>query len=196
MKIIYAICSYLFGAIPFGYIIFLTREKKDIRNFGSQSIGATNVLRLKGWSYAIPVALTDILKGFLPVFLALKFFPDKSFALLCGFLAVVGHCFPVYIKFKGGKGVATTVGVYAVLAFKPLLLSMVLFLIIVAITRYVSLGSILATMSYPLFLFLFKGDIELIFLSLSIFFLVAVRHKGNIERLIKGKENKLGGRIG
>jgi len=92
--------------------------------------------------------------------------------------------------------VATAVGVYAVLAFKPLLLSMVFFLIIVAITRYVSLGSILTTLSYPLFVFLFKGDVELIFLSLAIFVLIALRHKGNIERLIKGKERKLGERIG
>lgn len=91
---------------------------------------------------------------------------------------------------------ATAVGVYAVLAFKPLLLSMVFFLIIVAITRYVSLGSILTTLSYPLFVFLFKGDVELIFLSLAIFVLIALRHKGNIERLIKGKERKLGERIG
>ena len=196
MKIIYAICSYLFGAIPFGYIIFLIREKKDIRDFGSHSIGATNVLRLKGWGYAVPIVLTDILKGFLPVFLALKLFPDKSFALLCGFMAVLGHCFPVYIKFKGGKGVATTVGVYAVLALKPLLLSVVFFLIIVAIFRYVSLGSILATLSFPLFVFLFKGDIELVFLSFAVFTLVALRHKGNIERLLRGKERKLGERIG
>ncbi|UCC41306.1 MAG: glycerol-3-phosphate 1-O-acyltransferase PlsY [Candidatus Aminicenantes bacterium] len=196
MKIIFAICSYLFGAIPSGYIIFFIREKRDIRDFGSQSIGATNVLRLKGWKYAIPVVLIDILKGFLPVFLALKIFPDKSFALLCGFLAVLGHCFPVYIKFKGGKGIATTLGVYSVLALKPFLLSVALFLIIVAISRYVSLGSILATLCYPLFVFLFKGDTELIFLGLVIFVLIALKHTGNIGRLLKGKERKLGERIG
>ncbi len=195
MKIIFAICSYLLGAISFGYILFRIREKKDIRDFGSKSIGATNMLRLKGWSYAIPVGLIDILKGFLPVFLALKIFPDRSFALLCGFLAVLGHCFPVYLKFKGGKGVATTVGVYAVLAFKPLLLSLVLFLIIIAISRYVSLGSILSALSYPFFVFLFQEEMEIIVLSLAVFALIALRHKGNIERLIKGKERKLGERI-
>lgn len=192
MKILFLICSYLLGSFPSGYILFLTSEKRDIRNFGSQSTGATNVLRLKGWKYALPVGIMDVLKGAIPVFLALKLFPDKKFALLCGFLAVLGHCFPVFIKFKGGKGVGTTVGFYAVLALKPLLLSLALFLIIIAITRYVSLGSILATLSYPFFVFLFKGEIEIIYLSFVIFLLIVWRHKENIERLIKGRERKLG----
>jgi glycerol-3-phosphate acyltransferase PlsY len=196
MKIIYAVCSYLFGAIPFGYVLVLIREKKDIRDYGSQSTGATNVLRLKGWSYAIPVAIADILKGFLPVFLAMKFFPDQSFVLLCGFLTILGHCFPVYIKFKGGKGVATTVGVYAGLAFIPTVLTAALFLIIVTLTRYVSLGSILSILAFPLFAFLLNGDMKLIFLSFAVFALIALKHKGNIERLIKGRERKLGERIG
>ena len=122
MKILFAIFSYMFGSFPTGYVLYFFSEKKDIRGFGSQSIGATNILRLKGWTFAIPVIFMDILKGFLPVFLALKLFPDKNFALLCGFLAVLGHCFPIYIKLRGGKGVATAVGVYLVLALKPLLI--------------------------------------------------------------------------
>ena len=82
MKILYAILSYLFGAFPTGYLLYYISEKKDIRAIGSQSIGATNVLRLKGWVFAIPVIIVDILKGFLPVFLAMKLFPDMRFALL------------------------------------------------------------------------------------------------------------------
>ena len=192
MKIIFAILSYLIGSIPIGYIFFFISEKKDIRNFGSQSTGATNLFRLKGWKFALPVLLIDFLKGFLPVFFALKFFQDKPFALICGLLAVLGHCFPVYIKFKGGKGVATTFGAYAILAFKPFLLSLVIFLIVSRASRYVSLGSILATLSYPIFIFLLKGEVEIAYLSFALFFLIVLMHRGNIERLAKGEERKLG----
>jgi len=122
----------------------------------------------------------------------LEFFEDLRFALVCGFLAVVGHCFPVYIKFKGGKGLATTLGAYAVLGFKPLLLSLGVFLLAVGITRYVSLGSLLAVLSYPLFILLFKGNIEIVCLSVVLFLLIVFMHRGNIARLIKGEERKLG----
>lgn len=192
MKILFAICSYLLGSFPTGYVMYFFSEKKDIRGFGSQSIGATNVLRLKGWGYAIPVSLMDILKGFLPVFFALKLFPDKRFALLCGFLAVLGHCFPIYIKLRGGKGVATAVGVYSVLAVKPLLIGIGVFLIIIALTRYVSLGSILAMLSLPFSIYFIQHSGEIAILSLAIFLLIVIRHGGNIKRLLGGNERKLG----
>lgn len=192
MKILFAILSYLFGSIPTGYIFFFISEKKDIRNFGSQSTGATNVLRLKGWKYALPVLLVDFLKGFLPVFLALNFFQDKPFSLACGFLAVLGHCFPVYIKFRGGKGIATAFGAYAVLAFKPFLLCLAIFLLVVGASRYISLGSLLATLSYPILIFLFKGEVEIAYMSFALFFLIMLMHRENIENLAKGKERKLG----
>lgn len=192
MKILFAIFSYLLGSIPFGYILFYISEKKDIRNFGSQSTGATNVFRLKGWKYALPVILADFLKGALPVFLALKLFEDKHLALICAFLSVLGHCFPVYIKFKGGKGLATTFGAYAVLAFKPFLISLAIFLLVAGASRYVSLGSLKAALSYPIFIFLFKGEAEIAYLGFALFFLIAFMHRGNIERLVKGKERKLG----
>jgi glycerol-3-phosphate acyltransferase PlsY len=192
MKILFALFSYLFGSFPTGYILYYLSEKKDIRGYGSQSIGATNVFRLKGWIFAIPVIFVDILKGFLPVFLALKLFPDKRFALLCGFLAVLGHCFPLYIKLKGGKGVATSVGVYLVLAFKPLLIGIGVFLIVIALTRYVSLGSIMAMLSLPLSIYFIQGNQEAAILSIAIFLLIVIRHGGNIRRLVDGNERKLG----
>ncbi len=192
MKILFALFSYLFGSFPTGYILYYLSEKKDIRGYGSQSIGATNVFRLKGWIFAIPVIFVDILKGFFPVFLALKLFPDKRFALLCGFLAVLGHCFPLYIKLKGGKGVATSVGVYLVLAFKPLLIGIGVFLIVIALTRYVSLGSIMAMLSLPLSIYFIQGNQEAAILSIVIFLLIVIRHGGNIRRLVDGTERKLG----
>lgn len=192
MKTLFAIGSYLFGSFPTGYLLYFFSEKKDIRGFGSQSIGATNILRLKGWAFAIPVIFMDVAKGFLPVFFALKLFPDKRFALLCGFLAVLGHCFPVYIKLRGGKGVATAVGVYSVLAVKPLLIGIGVFLAVIALTRYVSLGSLLAMFSMPFSVYLIQRDAETAVLSTAIFLLIAVRHGGNIKRLLRGNERKLG----
>jgi glycerol-3-phosphate acyltransferase PlsY len=190
MTIIYATFAYLIGSIPAGYIIYNLSEKQDIRQFGSQATGATNVLRLKGWKYAIPVGLFDILKGFFIVYFALKLFPDKRLALLCGFLVVLGHCFPVFIKFKGGKGVATAVGVYAALAPVPLLCSAGIFLAVILLTRYVSLGSLLAMFFFPIFVLFFIGDTDVIALSFAILCLIIFRHMGNIKRLIAGKERK------
>ncbi len=192
MTLIYAMLSYLVGSIPTGYIFYKLSEKKDIRRFGSQATGATNVLRLKGWKYAIPVGLFDILKGFFVVYFALKLFPDKKLALLCGFLVVLGHCFPIFIKFKGGKGVATTVGVYAALAPVPLLCSVGIFLSVVLLTRYVSLGSLLAMFFFPIFVLYFIGNPAVIALSIAIFCLIIFRHMGNIKRLIAGNERKFG----
>jgi glycerol-3-phosphate acyltransferase PlsY len=138
------------------------------------------------------VAVIDIIKGFFPVFLALKIFPDERFALYCGFLAVLGHCFPIYIKLKGGKGVATAVGVYLILAFKPLLIGIGIFIFVIALTRFVSLGSLAAMLSMPLSVLLMQGNREIALLCLAIFLIVAIRHGGNIRRLVKGNERKFG----
>lgn len=192
MKILFALISYLFGSFPTGYILYFLSEKKDIRMYGSQSIGATNVLRLKGWAFAIPVILMDVLKGFLPVFIALRLFPEERFALVCGFLAVLGHCYPIYIKLKGGKGVATAVGLYSVVALQPLLIGIGVFLIVIALTRYVSLGSILAMLSLPFSIYFIQGNKDVAILSVAVFLLIGVRHIGNIQRLIKGNERKFG----
>jgi glycerol-3-phosphate acyltransferase PlsY len=195
MKIPFAVLSYLFGSIPSGYILFYLTEKKDIRNFGSQATGATNVLRLKGWKFAIPILAMDFLKGFLPTFLALKIFEDRTFALICAFLAVLGHCFPVYIRFKGGKGIATTFGAYAILAFKPFLFAVAIFAAVTTTSRYVSLGSLLAALSYPLFILVFNKEMEIAYMAFVLFILIAFMHRDNIKRLVKGKERKFGGKI-
>jgi glycerol-3-phosphate acyltransferase PlsY len=191
MKILFAALSYLLGAFPTGYIMYYLSEKKDIREFGSRSIGATNMLRLKGWRLAIPVIFVDILKGFLPVFLALKLF-DTKLALLCGFLAVLGHCFPITLKFKGGKGVATSVGVYLAVALEPLLVGLAVFIIIVALTRYVSLGSMMAMMSLPVSIYFIQENRDAVILGVAILLLIVLKHSGNIRRLVQGTERKLG----
>jgi len=195
MKILFLLFSYFLGAIPTGYVFFWITDKKDIRNFGSGSTGATNLFRIKGWKLAFPALIIDILKGALPVYLALKLFSDLRMAVLAGFLAVLGHCFPVYLKFRGGKGVATTTGVFVILAFKPCLISVAIFVIIIAISRFVSLGSLLSMLSYPFLIMIFNKGEEILFLSITLFILIAARHSGNIKRLIQRTEKKLGEKV-
>jgi glycerol-3-phosphate acyltransferase PlsY len=192
MRVLVAIASYLLGSIPSGYLLVRAAAREDIRDIGSRSTGATNVLRFKGWKYAVPVAVLDVLKGFLPAYLSLRMFGDPLFASLCAALAVVGHCFPFSIGFKGGKGVATSFGAYAALAFRPLLASAALFSLTVAFSRTVSLGSIVASLSFPVFVLLWDGPGGVFVGSLAIAVLVVARHGGNIRRLLDGTERKLG----
>jgi len=195
MKALFLVLAYALGALPFGYLLFRLSEKKDIRKFGSGSTGATNVLRLKGWRSALPVALFDVLKAAVPVWLALRLFDDRRVALGACFLAVLGHCFPVFLRYKGGKGVSTAVGSYAVLAPLPFFLCMLVFVGVIAWTRYVSLASLLATASFPALALVLRGDRELMLLGLAVFAVVAVRHAGNIRRLVRGEERKFGQRL-
>ncbi len=195
MKALFAVLAYFVGAIPTGYLLFKLSEKKDIREFGSRNMGATNVMRLKGWTYAVPVAVLDVLKGFLPAFLAIKLFRDPRLALIASFLAVLGHCFPVYIRFRGGKGVASTMGAFAAVAFLPFLVSASVFVLIVVISRYVSLGSIMATLSFPIFVLLSHGKLETAVWGIAIASLVVIKHSGNIRRLLEGRERKFGEKI-
>ena len=195
MKVLFAVLAYLVGAIPTGYLLFKLSEEKDIREFGSRNTGATNVMRLKGWKYAVPVVVFDVLKGFLPAFLAVKLFRDPRLALMASFLAVLGHCFPVYIRFRGGKGVAATVGAFAAVAFRPFLLSAGVFVLIVVLSRYISLGSIMATLSFPVWVVLFHGKPMMAVWGIAVASLVILKHSGNIRRLLKGRERRFGERI-
>ncbi len=192
MKIIVALASYLAGSIPTGYLLVRLSGRKDVREYGSGSTGATNVLRLKGWRVALPVAVFDILKGFLPVFLAAKWFADPVFAAFCGLLAVVGHCFPFSIGFRGGKGVATSLGAFAAIAWAPCLGSLGLFLIMIGLTRYVSLGSIVGSLAFPVIHFAAGGPPVVAAVALAIAALIVVRHRSNIRRLLAGTEHKFG----
>jgi glycerol-3-phosphate acyltransferase PlsY len=192
IKVLFGLASYLVGSIPTGYLLIRAADRKDIRQFGSGNTGATNVLRVKGLKFAIPVMIVDVLKGFLPAFLALRLFHDPFLAALSGFLAVLGHCFPFSIGFRGGKGMATSIGAFAAVAFPPLLASLAVFVLTIAASRFVSLGSILAALSYPLFVLLFHGPKAVFLWSLAISGLVLFKHKANIQRLLGGTERKLG----
>jgi len=183
------VISYLIGSIPFGLILTRLFGAGDLRAIGSGNIGATNVLRTGRKSLALATLLLDALKGTVPVWIGDTFFgPDM--AIVAGLGAVIGHCFPIWLKFYGGKGVATAAGV--ILAMTPFagLLAFVVFLVIVVFTRYVSLGSILAAVcSAPLAYVL--GQIQPAELYLLIALIIVVKHHENIRRLIAGGESKL-----
>ena len=191
-KLLFIVGSYLLGAFPTGYLLFKLSERKDIRGFGSGATGATNVLRLKGWRLALPVALVDLAKGAAPALVAQGVFRDAGFSALCASAAVLGHCYPVYIGFKGGKGVATAAGAMFALAWLPALLCLGVFVAAVAATRFVSLGSILAAVLFPGFAALLGAPQPLVLLSLPLVLIILIRHAGNLGRLVRGTERKFG----
>ncbi|MBC7349502.1 MAG: glycerol-3-phosphate 1-O-acyltransferase PlsY [Candidatus Aminicenantes bacterium] len=195
MKILLIVLSYLLGAFPTGYLLVRRAARKDIREIGSHSTGATNVLRYGGWKLAVPVMLVDVLKGFLPVFVAVALFSDRRLAVLSLLVAVIGHCYPVYLKFQGGKGVATTVGGLFYLAPLPLAISLVITLLVLFSSRYVSLATLSGLFSFPFLVLFITGD-KFLFWSGWLFFLfILYRHKDNLRRLRAGTERKFGERI-
>ena len=200
-KLIYILCglaSYLLGAVPFGLMIGLSKGI-DIRTLGSGNIGATNVFRTVGKGLgAISFAL-DVLKGFVSAFVfpllvckLTSLSPSDGLSLLCGFMAVAGHNWPVYLKFKGGKGIATSAG--ALLGIAPIALAIGFgcWLVSFLISRYVSLSSIIASAAIPAAgWFLYLDDGLLVPCALSLLGLLGIwRHRANISRLLKGTESR------
>jgi acyl phosphate:glycerol-3-phosphate acyltransferase len=184
--------AYLLGAIPFGLIIAHNFAGIDVRAKGSGNIGATNVARTAGKKLGIITLILDGLKGALPVIIAehVLHLPLLTIAL-SGFAAVVGHVFPVYLKFKGGKGVATSAGVFLALAPYPTLIATALFLAIYAVSKVVSIGSLIASITLVVLVAYLDGRNEVLYVAIAIVLLIIVRHAGNIERLIKRTENKV-----
>lgn len=190
-KMMSIIISYLLGSISFSYFIAKIWMGIDIRNYGSGNAGATNVLRVLGTKPAIIALLGDALKGIIAVYLG-KLTGDELIMLLCGLAVVIGHNWPIFLKFKGGKGIATSLGV--ILTISPLssLILIIIGVFIIYITRYVSLGSITSAIILPfIFYMLHKSGYYLVF-ALVLTFLALFRHRSNIQRLLSGKESKLG----
>ena len=188
------IFAYLIGSIPFGYLFTLLLKKTDIRLHGSGNIGATNVMRLLGWRTAALVLLLDAVKGAAAVLPALYLSGALAVHLAAGLLAIVGHSFPVFLSFRGGKGAATGIGVLAVLGGWVTPAALLIAGIAIAATRYVSLGSILAALSLPLLFWLFGFEAPYIYFGAAAALLVVLRHHANIGRLLRGAEPKLGWR--
>ncbi|MCK8823926.1 glycerol-3-phosphate 1-O-acyltransferase PlsY [Fuchsiella alkaliacetigena] len=186
--------SYLLGSIPFGLLVSKTVKGVDIRDYGSGNIGATNAYRIMGFGLGVLVALLDIGKGYVSVLLARQLFGPEVYSvlILAGILAIAGHNWPIFLKFKGGRGVATSVGVLINLMPKTVLIVFFIWLLIVVISRYVSLGSIVGAALIPILAVFFQKPDIYILLGLLIAVFVIYRHRPNIERLLAGEENKIG----
>lgn len=190
------IISYLVGSISFSIVIAKLVKGIDIRNHGSGNAGATNTLRVLGIGPAILVLALDLLKGMGSVFLAFAVSDQKWLAVACGIAAIVGHNWPIWFKFKGGKGIATAIGVLSCLAFIPALLAGIIAILSIVLTRYVSLGSLLFTFLTPIFIVLLQFSWPYFIGMVIICIFSFIRHRSNIVKLIKGTENKIGSKKG
>lgn len=193
-----AVIAYLLGSIPFGYLLVKIFRGEDVRLTGSGNIGATNVARTGAKGLGAATLALDTLKGLLAVWIASRIAPAGTSALsymsVAALAAVVGHMFPVWLKFKGGKGVATALGVFILLFPKALLVSLFVFIVVVAATRYVSLGSMLGAISFPVAAyFIHRPDWQALAPTCAIAVLIVIKHHQNIRRLLAGNENRFGG---
>jgi acyl phosphate:glycerol-3-phosphate acyltransferase len=195
--LLWLLASYFVGAIPTSYLLSRIFAGTDLRQHGSGNLGATNLYRVLGWKYAVPAAAVDIAKGLVPVVVFAPQLSDSQlFALGCGVAAIVGHVFSVFVRFKGGKGVATAAGVMLGLAPVALAVSAVVWAVLVRLTGYVSLGSIVAAAVLPLSVYALEdsGTGELVWIAAAIAAGVIVLHRHNIHRLLNGTENRFGRR--
>ena len=188
-EIFFIVFSYLLGSIPFGYLIFYFTEGKDIRTLGSGNIGATNVLRSKGKLAGLLTLALDIFKGAVPVIYGQIHFALPWLVLLGALAVLLGHVFPVFLKFRGGKGVACLVGIFLVFYYPAALIFLAVFLLTLQFTRYVSLASMLGTTAL-FFCILFTQVVETAMVVFVMLLLIVFRHRSNIQRLLAGNENK------
>jgi glycerol-3-phosphate acyltransferase PlsY len=185
------LAAYLISAIPFGFLLVKWKTGGDIRSSGSGNIGATNVLRTTGWTTGAATLILDIAKGYLAVWLAGHLTGGSQMWMAAGALAVMaGHAFPIFLGGKGGKAVATFVGAYLCLTPLPLAATVVVFLAMVAWTRYISVGSIVAAGAFPLAVWLIShSPLPVLGSAVVSAAFIVYRHRGNIERLRAGDEN-------
>ena len=192
--------SYAIGSIPSSYLVGKGFRGIDLREHGSGNLGATNAFRVLGWKIGLFVLVCDILKGALPVSILphaiVKWggiaWDSANIAILVGAAAILGHVFTIFMRFKGGKGVATSMGVFLALAPAPFMITLVVSLVVIFSTHYVSAGSLTGAVLLPILVMMFyPGRWPLILITSLVGFLLIIRHRSNIKRLVKGKENKL-----
>jgi len=192
--------AYLCGSIPTAYIAVYAVKRVDIRQYGSGNVGASNAMRLIGKAWGVGILLFDAIKGLVPVLLVLHVFfigdsQVQRYALIAALAALVGHVFPVWLAFRGGKGVATGLGVMTALMPLAVAIALPVFILVVAISRYISLGSIVAAALLPGLFFInhqLPADSELfVFVCIACIFVI-YKHKSNIRRIFAGEENRLG----
>ena len=181
--------AYLLGSIPFGFLLVKSSQGKDIREFGSGNIGATNVFR-KSRATGVLTLLCDAGKGALAVGVASWLLGDPTWQAIAAFAAILGHIFPVWLRFRGGKGVATGCGAYLALCPIAVLTTLVVFVLVLATTRYISAASILATALFPVWAYLYGFPGIVILWGAAGAIVIIAKHHQNIRRLLSGSENK------
>jgi glycerol-3-phosphate acyltransferase PlsY len=197
LPILFILVAYLLGSVPFGLIAGFRVKGIDIREHGSKNIGATNVFRVVGKKWGMAVLLLDAIKGYIacvfPVFFGQS--TGLSFQLLLGVSAILGHSFPIWLKFKGGKGVATSLGVFLAIAWIPTLVTFGLWILCFALTRIISISSLVAAVVFPIMIFWRYAGTPGIKILMPVSMLLAVfifyTHRANIQRLRQGTEKKL-----
>lgn len=208
LTVLCCLVAFVVGGIPFGYLVGRAILRDDIRNHGSGNIGATNVARVIGWKWGSLVLLLDAIKGLLPTLgaklvVASKFSDDaaQTATILAGIAAILGHMYPIWLKLRGGKGVATALGVILVISPVASLVALLLFMIVVGASRIVAAASIAAAMGFAVTQLILLGSqaFEITKLPLTLFSvivpgLIVWKHRSNIGRIIRGEENKLGKR--
>jgi glycerol-3-phosphate acyltransferase PlsY len=188
--------AYLLGSIPFGLILTKLFGRGDVRKEGSGNTGATNVARVAGPLAGILTLLLDGAKGAVAVLIAARYSNENAtWMVIAGLAALAGHCFPVWLKFKGGKGVATAAGVYLMLCPAAFLGGLILFLLVVGFSHYVSLGSVAAAVAMPLLMYFLWAPHHapppaVTFGALVVAILIVYKHDGNLQRLVEGTEPK------
>ena len=202
--LIFIIC-YLIGSIPFGLILTKLFDNNDLRNIGSGNIGATNVLRTGNKTLALLTLILDLSKSFIPLFIFFQLYPhpiindffnpiivDKIFLILVfGYFFVLGHCFPIWLKFKGGKGIATSLGVILSIDFFIGLCLLTIWILVFLIFKISSLSALISSTSFPILIFFKYEKVNLLYLSIILTIFVFFTHRANIIRLLKKEEKKI-----
>ncbi|MDH6369640.1 acyl-phosphate glycerol 3-phosphate acyltransferase [Paenibacillus sp. VTT E-133280] len=196
LELLVIVVSYLLGSVSFSVLFAKLLKGIDIRQYGSGNAGATNTLRVLGKGPAIAVLVLDVLKGVAAVWLGTWVGGWGTWvAALCGIAAIVGHNWPLYFRFRGGKGIATTIGVMATLCLWPALLAGAIAIGSIFITRYVSLGSLIFVALTPVFLLLTGFTQPVLWTSIIIAVFAFWRHRTNIVKIVEGRENKIGSKV-
>jgi len=183
--------AYFLGSLPTAYLLVRLMTGKDVRATGSGNVGATNALRTAGWKVGAVVTVIDLLKGAIPVWLMYRFNPESGWVAAAMLAAVLGHCYPVWLKFKGGKGVATCFGAFLVIAPLSALAALGLWIVVLVISRWVALASMVASASFPLILKLIDRPDMVTLVSVSAAAVIIIlRHSSNIRGILTGTEVK------
>lgn len=196
--VLWVLAAYLLGATPTAYLAGRVARGIDLREHGSRNLGATNVYRVLGWRWAIPVAVVDVVKGAVPVALFARWADGSPWTPVeLGIATVLGHVFSLYMGFRGGKGVATALGVFVALAPLAVLIALPVWALTLWLTGFVSLGSLVAAVTFPLWVRLTRpGAAPPFWASVVLALLIVISHRGNLRRLVAGTENRFRTRKG